>query len=293
MIKNLPLVSIIVTTKNRLNLLKETIESIKNQTYSNTELIIVDDGSTDGTKEFFQSSNELIYIYIEPKNSKGGNYARNIGIKKSKGEFIAFCDDDDIWHPTKIEKQLQVISSNPNIGLVYCGLIYHLISKDKDLSIYKYPNKHIQGDISKKVLYTIPCVTSTILTKRSILEQVGLFDENLRFWQEYELTIRIAQISEIRFINECLITYLSDHRDTNRLTNKYTPWLESVKYIKNKHRSLYQKQSLVEKWMSKLLFYRDAANRIKSQNKKNIRVSFLTFFYFLLCIPYKIFLRLK
>ena len=88
-------VSAIITTHNRLELLKRAINSVKTQTYPNIECIIVSDNSSDGTDEYCSSLDDVIFISIPSKESRGGNYARNLGIKKSKGEYVAFLDDDD------------------------------------------------------------------------------------------------------------------------------------------------------------------------------------------------------
>ena len=110
------LVSAIITTHNRRDLLKRAIDSVLVQTYTNIELIVVDDASDDGTSEVCNDK-RIKYIYIPKSESHGGNYARNLGIKTSKGEYCAFLDDDDVWLPRKIELQLEAFSKNPqNIG---------------------------------------------------------------------------------------------------------------------------------------------------------------------------------
>ena len=123
------LVSVVITTKNRKDLLLRAIESVKTQTYSNIEVIVVDDASTDGTKDICERYDGITYIYISSDESKGGNYARNVGIKQSKGVYIAFLDDDDYWDSSKIEKQLSLISDE-SIGFVYCGMRKEIVNKD-------------------------------------------------------------------------------------------------------------------------------------------------------------------
>ena len=101
-------ISVIVPTYNRADLISETIESILNQTYKYFELIIVDDGSTDNTEEVIRKFKDSRIKYIKTDNWGGPARPRNTGIKKTKGEYIAFCDDDDIWLPKKLEKQIRV-----------------------------------------------------------------------------------------------------------------------------------------------------------------------------------------
>ena len=105
-----PLVSAVIITHNRKDLVQGAIASVLNQTYPNIELFVVDDASADGTKELLQKrarEEGFNYIYIPQAESKGGNHARNIGIQKSHGEYIAFLDDDDEWLPEKTEKQVK------------------------------------------------------------------------------------------------------------------------------------------------------------------------------------------
>lgn len=102
-----PIVSVIVTTYNRSNLIMETISSILAQSMTNFELIIVDDGSTDNTSEVMKNINDNRICYIKTENWGGPARPRNIGIRKAKGKFLAFCDDDDIWVKEKLETQLQ------------------------------------------------------------------------------------------------------------------------------------------------------------------------------------------
>ena len=105
------IVSVVITTKNRKDLLLRAINSVRNQTYKEIEIIVVDDASTDGTREICENMDDLVYVYIPLNESKGGNYARNLGIKTANGEYIAFLDDDDYWEVSKIQKQTLLLPS--------------------------------------------------------------------------------------------------------------------------------------------------------------------------------------
>lgn len=256
-------VSAIITTHNRKELLKRAIESVLNQTYNYLECIVVDDKSNDGT-DLLCKEYPIQYIYISSDESKGGNYARNKGIKAAKGEYIAFLDDDDYWLPNKIEKQMSLIESK-GCELVYCGRILEIVKNNEVSYIDLFPNESFYGDMSKKILQTICCTTtSNILASRKALFDVGLFDEDLKFWQEYELTIRLAQRKPFYFVNELLTVYRVDKSDKNRLTNKYYAWIDAVKYIHKKHQILYKKLSKLEYFKVNLLICYDAIPRCKS-----------------------------
>ncbi len=102
---------------------KETIESVRNKTYSNIEILVVDDASTYGTKEYCEKLSDVRYLYIPPPESYGVNHARNVCIENSNGYYVAFLDDDDLWSPTKTEKQVESMQLHPECYLCICG--YH------------------------------------------------------------------------------------------------------------------------------------------------------------------------
>ena len=262
------LVSAIITTHNRLELLKRAIQSVHDQTYSPIELIVVDDGSTDDT-EAFCANQRFLYIRIPTGESKGGNYARNLGIKAAKGEYVAFLDDDDAWLPCKIAKQVELMESK-DCELVHGGRCLELVENSSVRYEDQLPSKNHWGDMSRKILLTICTTTTNILVKRDALFEVGLFDESLRFWQEYELTIRLAQRKPFYFVDEPISIYRVDLQDKQRLTNKYYEWKDTVKQIHAKHRALYQQLNVLERLKVQILVWSDAAMRCKACGLKRL-----------------------
>ena len=286
------LVTAIITTHNRRQLLERAIESVLAQTYGYMELIIVDDGSTDMTEVYCESLVKsekrmpIIYMRIEPGKGHGGNYARNLGIKAAKGEYVAFLDDDDMWLPEKTIKQVELIECMNN-EIVYCGRKIEFVGDKKNTYQDILPCSEHYGDMSRKILLAICTTTSSILVKREALFDIGLFDENLKFWQEYELTIRLAQRQPFYFVNEPLNIYRIDRSDRNRLTNKYFEWKQTVKSIHKKHRTLYAKLNLYEKFRGHVLVWCDAVDRCKSSNLK-CRSYFFYILSFLGLLPYRL-----
>lgn len=280
------LVTAIITTHNRKDLLKRAINSVFSQTYKKMELIVVDDHSDDGTCEICHDS-RIKYIFIPKEESRGGNYARNLGIKSAKGDYCAFLDDDDCWLPSKIEKQVALIEER-NCELVYCGRRFEFV-KETHVS-YKdiLPSSRECGDMHQKILSTIPCTTSCILAKRNALLEIGLFDDNLRFWQEYELTIRLAQRNQIFFVNLPLVIYRVDVKDRNRLTNKYFEWLETVNYIQKKHSQLYDCLNIWNRFKVKNLIWHDSAMRCKASGLRR-----LSLYFNILYFPYRLFSKIE
>ncbi len=230
-------VSAIITTHNRLDLLKKAMKSVECQSYKNIELIVVDDNSSDGTKEFLRAYHsgleKYINIRIDEDESKGGNYARNKGLICAVGEYVAFLDDDDEWMPEKIEKQVTFLHEKPSYGMVYCGR-----RAEKNFSDYKDIIQDIdfRGDLKEKCFIRIFCVTSMIMIRKDLAIQAGMFDETIKYWQEYDFCIRVAEKTLIGCIDEPLILYRIITNDKNRLSNNLAGWESAVKLINARYR---------------------------------------------------------
>jgi glycosyltransferase involved in cell wall biosynthesis len=280
------LVSAIIITHNRSALLKRAIKSVLDQSYHHIECIVVDDHSTDDTRNVCESFPSVHYIFIPSEESKGGNYARNKGICAAKGKYVAFLDDDDFWLSDKIKLQVQLIEQNV-CDLVYCGRRLEIIS-EKDIVYQDHiPSSNSTGDIHRKILQEICTTTSCILVKRQTLVDIGMYDEELKFWQEYELEIRLAQFHPFYCVCKPLVVYRCDKNDRQRLTNKYYEWKKAVKYIRQKHRNLYQQQSLLEKLGTWQMTTYDAMNRGKAAGMLFLPVC-LSLLLFISHIPRKI-----
>lgn len=263
MVANREKVSAIITTRNRIELLKRAISSVFDQTYNNIECIVVSDNSTDDTNEYCSHLEGIVYIPIPEKESCGGNHARNVGLKAATGEYVAFLDDDDCWKPTKIEKQLNTALLT-KCDYIYCGITLERIIDGNPYYTDVLPSKEGKGNVSKLVLQEILTTTSSIFVKKELVIDAGLFDEKLGFWQEYELTIRLAQLTNFNYVNEPLTVYRLDAADPNRLTNKFHKWLDAVDYVYEKHRDLYSKLNRIEKIHAKRLFWYDAKSRCEN-----------------------------
>lgn len=190
---NEPKISVVIPTYNKAQSLKKAIESVLNQTYQNLEVIVIDDGSTDETKEVVKSFKDPRIIYFWKKN-KGPASARNMGIKRAKGKYIAFLDSDDLWLKEKLEKQIDFMERNPETGLLGTGC-YEVTDKGKAIGkkIFPRKNKVLQKDLIK---YN-PFIQSSIMTKREVFDKVGLYDEKFRESEDYELWLRLAEYYKI------------------------------------------------------------------------------------------------
>lgn len=199
-----PLVSVVIPTYNRANLIGRAIQSVLGQTYQNFELIVVDDASTDDTKQIVKGFQDDRIEYIGHNKNKGGAAARNTGIQKANGKYIAFLDSDDEWLSTKLEKQLNCFSQgSDSIGAVYCS---HY-TQDDSLGYRRGPSSNLKkGDLRKLLLSGwCPATTSLFVLPKKVLNESGLFDERLTSFQDYDLWIRVAEYYEFEYVKEPLV----------------------------------------------------------------------------------------
>ncbi len=207
------LISVIIPTYNRVFLLIETVNSILEQTYNNFEIIIVSDGSTDNTKdEIFKLKDSRIKFLELDKNYGYPAKARNEGIKQSKGDFIAFCDDDDLWERDKLKKQVRLI----NLGYNFVFTNYKHLEGSKNLlyDIYlKFIVCTVINILNTKISYfflslTSPIINSSVLVQKSLISKI-MFNESISFRasEDYQLWIQIYDTSKPFYIIEELVTY--------------------------------------------------------------------------------------
>lgn len=214
-------VSVIIPTYNRSALLREAVESVLAQTFSDWEIIIVDDGSTDNTIELINSfRNPRVHIFTVPHR---GNIAtlRNIGVQKSSGDWISFLDSDDLWVPEKLEIQLAALKKNTK---QWCYGAFELMD-EKGATI---PSKHgvyhpFSGWIIRKIItYEATANISSLILSRSLFDEVGGFnsDPELFCREDYEFVLRLALHEEALAVDSALAR-IREHknRTTNTLTN--------------------------------------------------------------------------
>jgi len=215
---NYPKVTVIIPTYNRANLLPRAIKSVLNQTLKDFELIIVDDASTDNTREVVEEiqkkDKRIKYIRLD-KNSGAPAHPKNVGIQNAKGDYIAFLDHDDEWLPEKLEKQIQLFK-NPkkkNLGFVGCNLLVIDDNKIRKYIIPKYTD-----NFQKLLLTNFIFSSSGVMVKKSVIDNVGLFDESLKNADDWDMWIRIAQKYNFDFVPEFLFRYYLHENNTTKLT---------------------------------------------------------------------------
>lgn len=195
----MPTVSVIIATYNRAHYICDAIDSVLAQTYKDYEIIVVDDGSTDNTKEMLDKYNGKIrYTY---QANSGVSAARNLGVNLSKGQYLAFLDSDDMWLPEKLEKQMEAIKED-GVGLVHTSK-YMVDSNGNFTGDIRplYPAKNIYDLINNHNI----CMS--VLAKKDLVIKAGMFDEGISGSEDKDLWIRMAKLSKITFLKEPLIKY--------------------------------------------------------------------------------------
>ncbi len=209
-----PIVSVIIPTYNREHVLERAIQSVLNQTYKNYELIIIDDGSTDDTSKILDKYDKDIRHYSMLHS--GVSAARNFGIKKAYGDWIALLDSDDYWLPEKLEKQVKFVSRHPQFKVAQTDEKW--IRKGKFVNPMKKHQKH-SGWIFEKCLPLCIVSPSAVMIHKEIFDAVGLFDENLPVCEDYDLWLRISRNYQIGLLPEKLIVKTGGHDD--QLSRQY------------------------------------------------------------------------
>ncbi len=231
LVKKMPLITVIIPTYNRVKILSRAIKSVLKQTYQNFELIIVDDCSTDNTQKALKKFKDKRIFYIKHKKRKGASAARNTGIKKAKGKYLAFLDSDDCWLPEKLEKQLATLQKNKNAGIVYSRF---WIVKNGKKKLCCWPEiKKYNGWLHRQLLIGNFITTSSVLVKRQIFDKVGLFDKKLPAYQDWEFFLRASLYEQFAFIDKPLLTQYQNRKD--RISADKNKLTKAVRYILKKH----------------------------------------------------------
>lgn len=243
------LISVIIPTKNRFTLLVKAIESAINQTWKNIEIIVVDDASSaDVGQKIKALQQQFPILIIRNELSKGGSIARNQGVEVAKGKYLAFLDDDDIWLPEKLEKQVQLFESTPNCSAVTCCYFDEIQGKaPKKITVKPIVDEQellVANDLGGASMY---------LTTRELFYACGGFNETLKSGQDWDLIIKLWSIGAIVVCPEPLVRYLSHGsvRITNSIRSSYEGYRQVYFIYKDRMTKYTRKKKLAE-----LMFYR-------------------------------------
>ena len=204
----MPHVSVIIPTYNRVSFLEEAIQSVLSQDFKDFELVVVDDGSTDGTRQTLKRYADSIAILHQ--ENRGVSSARNTGIKHSQGVYIAFLDSDDLWLPGKLSTQVAFFETHPQALICQTEEIW--LRKGVRVNPRKVHKKY-SGEIFEHCLSLCRVSPSSAMIRRTLFDEVGLFDEDLPACEDYDLWLRAACRYPIYLIDKPLIIKRGGHPD--------------------------------------------------------------------------------
>lgn len=247
------MVSVIIATYNRAKTIKESIYSVLKQSYSDIELIIIDDGSTDDTRNVVESINDSRIQYYRKEN-EGACIARNYGVQQSTGEYIAFQDSDDLWHADKLQKQMDIMDEyHPDV--VFCKMNMYVGDELREI----LPPHIDYGFVSPiKNLYCIG--TQSLLGKREVFIE-NPFDSEMPRWQDFELLVRICEKCSLFCVDEPLVDYRVGEDSISKNGKKL---IKACRLMWKKHPEINQKYPEMRTAIRKQLTYDIIDRRDKS-----------------------------
>lgn len=202
------MVSVIIPTYNRAGFLKRAVESVLYQTFKDYELIVVDDGSTDDTPRVIKTYGEQVRLIRIPHS--GVSRARNEGIQQSQGEWIAFLDSDDYWLPPKLQKQMDYLRDNPHYRVCHTDEMW--IKNGLQINQGKKHRKY-SGWFFYPSLELCLISPSAVIMHRELFDEVGSFDENFLYVEDYELWLRVTCRFPVGFCDQKLVVKTGGHSD--------------------------------------------------------------------------------
>ncbi|SFR88850.1 Glycosyl transferase family 2 [Halomicrobium zhouii] len=208
-------VSVVIPTYNRADVLPRAVGSVLDQTVADLELLVVDDGSTDGTVALLEAYDDERLRVVEHETNQGANAARNTGIQEAEGEYVAFLDSDDEWRPRKLERQLDRVRdgeyvaaycdadrSHSGVGGRVIGAVASLLAR-ADGDVLMEGGKELAGEILADNLHS--GAGSTLLVETGVARRIGGFDEELDRFQDPEFLLRVIQEGELAYVDEPLV----------------------------------------------------------------------------------------
>jgi len=231
-------VSVILPTHNRADLLQSAVHSVLNQTFSDFEIIIIDDHSTDHTMNVIKNFKDKRIKYLQNTGNNGPSIARNFGMKNATGIYIAFLDDDDVWFPYKLEKQIRILeTAKPDV----CGIYSRpLVVERKTGNILLNDNKvkRLRGNLLSQLMIKNPIQTSTLIIRKSCIDEIGMFDESMRYMEDRDLFIRLAMNWDFEYIDEPLTKKF--HHGNEHLSENLSGQTRGREVILRRYRDLFK-----------------------------------------------------
>jgi glycosyltransferase involved in cell wall biosynthesis len=236
-------IDVIIPVYNCEKYISRAITSVISQTYLPNKVIIVDDGSTDGTADLVKSLKSQIEVKYVRKNNGGPNSARNVGISHCTSEYIAFLDSDDEWHDNKLAEQVKTLRNTAfdNLGVVYCKSV--IIDEDGETLLSLPLDYTLRGRIYDRLFDVNRIVSSAsgVLVKRECFSKTGLFDESLRAGEDWDMWLRLAKHYEFDYVGKEVVKIRRHKNNTQNnklyifenMLNFYNKWVMFIPAFDN------------------------------------------------------------
>ena len=225
-----PQVVVIIPSYNREKYIRATIDSALSQTYSNIDVAVVDDGSSDRSREILIGYGDRIRFFEhEARENRGQSASINLAMRETTGRYVAILDSDDVWTVDKIEKQVVFLEKHPEFGIVY-GNGFAIDENGKILYKLIPPGHQEKSDPRRMLLECHFNIPSNALVRRSAYEQAGEFDETLRSSQDHDMAIRLLEITNAAFLDEP-VWYYRLHPDTQSLKHAKRRWMNGFRIL--------------------------------------------------------------
>ena len=230
------MISVIIPTYNSGVFIGEAIQSVLRQTCTDYEIIVIDDGSTDNTGGIIENNFPQVRYFYTP--NQGAAKARNYGIRRAHGEFIAFLDADDLWLPEKLEKQLKVFNADQELMLVFTEHLGFDTTGFRE-TIFLKKERLMKGDIVKNIFFYSHVALPTVMVRRQVFQEIGYFDENLNVAEDDNLWMRIALKFRIHLLDEVLVHCRFTENSLSRTAiNLFDGGLKNIDLIETKYPDL-------------------------------------------------------
>jgi glycosyltransferase involved in cell wall biosynthesis len=230
------MISVIIPTYNSGVFIGESIQSVLRQTCTDYEIIVIDDGSTDNTGGVIGNNFPQVRYYYIP--NQGAARARNYGIRRARGEFIAFLDADDLWLPEKLEKQLKVFNADQELMLVFTEhRVFDTTGFRKTTFVKK--ERLMKGDVVKNIFLYSHVALPTVMVRSQVFQEIGYFEESLIAAEDDNLWMRIVLKFRIHLLDEVLVNVRVTEKSLSRTAiNLFDGGLKNLYLIENKYPDL-------------------------------------------------------
>jgi glycosyltransferase involved in cell wall biosynthesis len=245
-----PRVSVVIPTFNRAQSIKRAIDSVAAQSFRDFEVIVIDDGSTDDSERIVSEAGIPQLRIIRHPHNRGAAAARNTGIGAATGAYIAFLDSDDAWHPDKLARQIAALAAAPR-NIKACATGFTSNTSGRILTVRPDTSTTL---FRSQILFGCKiCPGTTLMIERGAFREIGMFDENLRRLEDWDLLIRFVERFDVLFLPDPLATIYGSSGPAQCVPDNEDPVLHAIQCISAKHSSRLQGRAL-RKFRSGVLF---------------------------------------